>query len=53
MAKQSPFIAFLLESMQLLSPVVARSMFGGHGLFMDGILFALVWGNPLTKPWMI
>jgi DNA transformation protein len=47
MAKLNPFIVFLLEQMQLLGPVVARSMFGGHGLFLDGIMFALVVDNTL------
>ena len=36
------FIEHLLELMAGLGPVKARRMFGGHGLFMHGLMFALV-----------
>lgn len=35
-------VAHLLELMQVIGPVSARRMFGGHGLFIDGLMFALV-----------
>lgn len=35
-------VAHLLELMQVVGPVSARRMFGGHGLFIDGLMFALV-----------
>jgi len=36
------FVEYLLELMRTLGPVQARRMFGGHGLFIDGLMFALV-----------
>jgi len=36
------FIEYLLEQMQDVGPVSARAMFGGHGIYHDGIMFALV-----------
>jgi DNA transformation protein len=36
------FVDFVVELMQTLGPVEARRMFGGHGLFIDGLMFALV-----------
>ena len=42
MAQDDEFIAFLLDPLQLMGPVVARRMFGGAGLFLDGVMFALV-----------
>jgi DNA transformation protein len=32
----------VLESLQPLHGVSARRMFGGHGLFKDGLMFALI-----------
>ncbi|OBS09768.1 TfoX/Sxy family protein [Acidihalobacter prosperus] len=45
MAKPHPdseFVAYVLELMQPLGPVRARRMFGGHGLFLDDRMFALI-----------
>jgi len=42
MAKKGEFIEYLLEQMQDVGPVNARAMFGGHGIYHDGIMFALV-----------
>ncbi len=36
------FVEHLLELMAGLGPVKARRMFGGHGLFLHGLMFALV-----------
>lgn len=38
----SEFVNFVVEGLQPLGPVVARPMFGGHGIFLDGLMFALV-----------
>ena len=40
--KQSDYFDHLLDCMQVLGPVTARRMFGGHGMFIDGLMFALV-----------
>lgn len=42
MKKQDEFIIYLLDLMQPLGPVSARAMFGGYGIYIDGIMFALV-----------
>ncbi len=36
------FVAFVVDAMQILGPVTARPMFGGHGLFLRGRMFALI-----------
>jgi DNA transformation protein len=35
------FIAWLQELFAEFGPVTARAMFGGHGLYRDGIIFAI------------
>lgn len=41
------FVNFVVESLQPLGPVVARRMFGGHGIFLDGLMFALIASDQL------
>lgn len=36
------FVAYLLETFEQFAPVQARRMFGGHGLFHEGLMFGLV-----------
>ncbi len=36
------FVDYLVDLMQTVGPVTARRMFGGHGIFLDGLMFALV-----------
>jgi DNA transformation protein len=47
--RPDPFIEHLLELMGPLAarigPISAKRMFGGHGLFYDGLMFALVSGG--------
>lgn len=38
----SDYIDFLKEVFTQLGPVNSRRMFGGHGLYFDGLMFALV-----------
>jgi DNA transformation protein and related proteins len=42
MARSSEFVAFVLESLQPLRGVSARRMFGGFGIYKDGVMFALI-----------
>ena len=42
MAQGSEFVAFIVEQLAPLGEVRARSMFGGHGIYFDGRMFALV-----------
>jgi DNA transformation protein len=41
-APRSEFIEFLLEQMQSVGSVEAKAMFGGYGIYHEGIMFALV-----------
>jgi DNA transformation protein and related proteins len=42
MPADSEFVGFVVESLRQLGPVGARRMFGGHGIFMNGLMFALI-----------
>ena len=42
MPKPSEFVQHVLETMRLLGPVEAKSMFGGWGLYHRGTFFALI-----------
>ena len=43
----SDFVRYLLDLLEDLGGVSARRMFGGHGLFRDGLMFGLVAGDTL------
>ena len=47
MACRDEFLAHVLELLGPLGRVTARRMFGGHGLYYDGIFFAIVLDNTL------
>ncbi|NJN47504.1 MAG: TfoX/Sxy family protein [Candidatus Competibacteraceae bacterium] len=36
------FVAYLLELLHAFGPVRARAMFGGYGLYREGLMFGLV-----------
>ncbi len=42
MAPRSEFAALVEELMQPVGPVDVRAMFGGHGVFLDGVMFGLI-----------
>jgi len=42
MKKHDEFVDYLLEQMQPLGAVSARAMFGGYGIYIDDLMFALV-----------
>jgi DNA transformation protein len=44
---ESSFVAFVLELFAPLGRVSARRMFSGHGLFLDGTMFGLVFREQL------
>lgn len=46
-AKDSVFTAHVLDQMQWFAPVTARRMFGGTGLFLEELMFALIFDNTL------
>jgi DNA transformation protein len=41
------FAAFVVEQMRGFGPVQAKRMFGGHGLFREGLMFALILADTL------
>ena len=47
MAKTSPFVERCVALMTPLGPVRSRAMFGGWGIFLDDLMFALVAGERL------
>ena len=40
--EEKEFVSYVVELMQVIGPVIARGMFGGHGLFLNGLMFALI-----------
>lgn len=47
MANSSEFLTHLKEQLAELGPVAVRRMFGGAGIFYDGMMFALVANDTL------
>lgn len=45
MASNSAFTDYLMEQLQWLGPVKGRSMFGGYGVFLEGLMFGIVFEN--------
>jgi DNA transformation protein len=42
MATNNEFVSYLEDNLQLIGPVQAKRMFGGYGLFLEGLMFALI-----------
>lgn len=42
MVKPSAYVEYAVEQMTQWAPVSARRMFGGYGIYRDGIMFALI-----------
>ncbi|MFL0797434.1 MAG: TfoX/Sxy family protein [Cellvibrionaceae bacterium] len=40
--KQQEFVDYVVDLMQSMGPVYSKKMFGGYGLFLDGLMFALI-----------
>lgn len=47
MASSNEFIDFLHEVFEDLGPIQAKRMFGGYGIYHDGLMFGLVVANQL------
>lgn len=47
MAVDQAFVGYILDQLHWLGPVSSRRMFGGTGLFLDGLMFGLVMNNSL------
>ena len=42
MAAKSEFVNYLMELLEPFEGVTSKSMFGGYGIFKEGLMFALV-----------
>ncbi len=42
MPNSREYIDYIVDLLSPVGDVRARSMFGGHGLFMDGLMFAII-----------
>jgi DNA transformation protein len=47
LVKKDTYLEFVIEQLSSLGRITARSMFGGHCLYCDGTVFALLAGNTL------
>lgn len=47
MANSQDFIDHVIDMAAAFRPVTARRMFGGHGLYVDGVMLGLVAGDTL------
>lgn len=46
-AEEKEFAAYVVDLMQNIGPVYSKRMFGGFGIFLDGLMFGLIAGNVL------
>ena len=42
MARQNEFVNYLLELLRPFGDVSSRAMFGGHGIYKEGLIFGIV-----------
>lgn len=47
LTKEQEFVSYVLDLMQSIGPVEARRIFGSHGMFLEGLMFALISKNTL------
>lgn len=45
--EEKEFTSYVIGLMQSIGPVSARAMFGGYGIFLEGLMFGLVADNVL------
>jgi DNA transformation protein len=41
-AVEKEYLLYVVELMQSIGPVYAKAMFGGYGIYLDGLMFALI-----------
>lgn len=47
MGVRSEFVEYLIEQLEPLGPVKLRAMFGGHGIYLDGLFMAVLFDDML------
>jgi len=45
--EQREYVAHIVDLLQFIGPVESKTMFGGFGLFLEGLMFGLVADNEL------
>lgn len=40
--EEKEFVSYVVDLMQSVGPVHAKGMFGGHGIYFEGLMFGLV-----------
>ncbi len=40
--EKKEFVTYVVDLMQSIGPVHAKGMFGGHGIFLEGLMFGLI-----------
>jgi DNA transformation protein len=45
--EQREYVAHIVDLLQFIGPVESKSMFGGFGVFLEGLMFGLVANNEL------
>ncbi len=45
--EEREFSSYVVDMMQTIGPVYSKRMFGGHGIFLEGLMFALIADNVL------
>jgi DNA transformation protein len=46
-SEEQEFVSYVVDMLQTIGPVYAKKMFGGHGIFLEGLMFALIADNEL------
>jgi DNA transformation protein len=41
-SEEQEFVSYVVDMMQSIGPVYSKRMFGGHGVFLEGLMFALI-----------
>jgi DNA transformation protein len=41
-SEEQEFVSYVVDMMQTIGPVYSKRMFGGHGIFLEGLMFALI-----------
>jgi len=45
--EQREYVAHIVDLLQFIGPVESKTMFGGFGLFLEGLMFGLIADNEL------
>ena len=45
--RQKEFVEHIVDLSQVIGPVYSKRMFGGYGVFLEGLMFGLIFRNTL------